>query len=60
MTSNHISTKPFKFGLGWQILVALILGVIVGAFLHESVEYKDWLIVNVLSPAGKIFIQLIK
>lgn len=29
-------------------------------FLHESVEYKDWLIVNVLSPAGKIFIQLIK
>ncbi|MBG5918696.1 glutamate/aspartate:proton symporter GltP [Providencia stuartii] len=61
MTSNHISTKKtFKFGLGWQILIALILGVIVGAFLHESVEYKDWLIVNVLSPAGKIFIQLIK
>ncbi|WP_272667291.1 MULTISPECIES: glutamate/aspartate:proton symporter GltP [unclassified Providencia] len=61
MTSNHISTKKtFKFGLGWQILIALILGVIVGAYLHESVEYKDWLIVNVLSPAGKIFIQLIK
>lgn len=61
MTSNHISTKKlFKFGLGWQILVALILGVIVGALLHESVEYKDWLISNILSPAGKIFIQLIK
>lgn len=61
MTSNHISTKkPFKFGLGWQILIALFLGVILGAFLHESVEYKDWLITNVLSPAGKIFIQLIK
>ncbi|EKT63908.1 glutamate/aspartate:proton symporter GltP [Providencia burhodogranariea] len=61
MTSNNISTKKtFKFGLGWQILVALILGVIVGALLHESVEYKDWLISNILSPAGKIFIQLIK
>lgn len=61
MTLNNIvQKKPFKFGLGWQILVALILGVILGTLLHESVEYKDWLILNVLSPAGKIFIQLIK
>ncbi|MEX6124413.1 glutamate/aspartate:proton symporter GltP [Providencia hangzhouensis] len=50
----------FKFGLGWQILVALILGVIAGALLHDNTEYKDWLILNILSPAGKIFIQLIK
>ncbi|WP_265498992.1 glutamate/aspartate:proton symporter GltP [Providencia rustigianii] len=55
-----VPKKTFKFGLGWQILIALILGVIVGALLHESAEYKDWLILNILSPAGKIFIQLIK
>ncbi|WP_265685253.1 glutamate/aspartate:proton symporter GltP [Providencia rustigianii] len=61
MTLNNIvPKKTFQFGLGWQILIALILGVIVGALLHESAEYKDWLILNILSPAGKIFIQLIK
>ncbi|MGJ5719913.1 glutamate/aspartate:proton symporter GltP [Morganella sp. B601] len=51
--------KKFKFGLGWQILIALILGVIIGAILHDN-DNKDWLIVNFLAPAGKIFIQLIK
>lgn len=53
------STHKFKFGLGWKILIALVLGIIVGAILHDS-ESKDWLIENFLSPAGKIFIQLIK
>lgn len=57
MTANK--THKFKFGLGWQILTALILGIIVGAILHDN-ENKEWLIMNVLSPAGKIFIQLIK
>ncbi|KGP42361.1 glutamate/aspartate:proton symporter GltP [Morganella morganii] len=51
--------KKFKFGLGWQILIALILGIIIGAILHDN-DNKDWLIVNFLAPAGKIFIQLIK
>ncbi|HHZ8506135.1 TPA: glutamate/aspartate:proton symporter GltP [Morganella morganii] len=51
--------KKFKFGLGWQILIALILGVVIGAILHDN-DNKDWLIVNFLAPAGKIFIQLIK
>ncbi|CAM3855474.1 glutamate/aspartate:proton symporter GltP [Xenorhabdus thuongxuanensis] len=57
--TETVNKKKFKFGLGWQILAALILGIIVGAVLHDN-EYKQWLIVNVLSPAGKIFIQLIK
>ncbi len=52
--------KKTKFSLGWQILLALFLGILLGAFLHEYTEYKDWLILNILSPAGKIFIQLIK
>ncbi|UDG81154.1 Proton/glutamate-aspartate symporter [Candidatus Hartigia pinicola] len=61
MTANYTSTKKlFKFGLGWQILLALILGVIVGGCLNENAEYKNWLILNFLSPAGQIFIQLIK
>jgi hypothetical protein len=43
MTLNQVTKKkPFKFGLGWQILVALILGVIAGALLHDNTEYKDW------------------
>ncbi|BET95719.1 glutamate/aspartate:proton symporter GltP [Xenorhabdus taiwanensis] len=57
--TNTVNKKKFKFGLGWQILAALILGIIAGAVLHDN-EYKQWLVVNVLSPAGKIFIQLIK
>ncbi|MBD1226937.1 cation:dicarboxylate symporter family transporter, partial [Xenorhabdus griffiniae] len=57
--TETVNKKKFKFGLGWQILAALILGIIAGAILHDN-EHKQWLIVNVLSPAGKIFIQLIK
>ncbi|MCU6213311.1 glutamate/aspartate:proton symporter GltP [Morganella morganii] len=41
------------------MLIALILGVVIGAILHDN-DNKDWLIVNFLAPAGKIFIQLIK
>ncbi|MFI7882540.1 hypothetical protein ACFMJL_13485, partial [Acinetobacter baumannii] len=26
--------KNFKFSLAWQILIALILGIVVGAVLH--------------------------
>ncbi|MBE8596268.1 glutamate/aspartate:proton symporter GltP [Xenorhabdus sp. BG5] len=57
--TETVNKKKFKFGLGWQILAALILGIIAGAVLHDN-EHKQWIIVNVLSPAGKIFIQLIK
>ncbi len=49
-----------KISLAWQILIALILGVIVGSFLHSSPEYRDMLTKNFLEPLGKIFINLIK
>ncbi|MGH8446892.1 MAG: glutamate/aspartate:proton symporter GltP [Solimonas sp.] len=49
-----------RLNLAWQILVALMLGVIAGAALHEAGETRDWLIVNILNPAGQIFIRLIK
>ncbi|MCF4548446.1 glutamate/aspartate:proton symporter GltP [Acinetobacter baumannii] len=52
--------KNFKFSLAWQILIALILGIVVGAVLHNLPEIKDSIVNNVLTPLGKIFISLIK
>ncbi len=52
--------KKIKISLAWQILIALILGIAVGAFLHNYTEYRDLLINNLFSPLGKIFINLIK
>lgn len=52
--------KKLKFSLAWQIMLALILGIGAGALLHDKPEIRDELIVNCLSPAGEIFIRLIK
>lgn len=52
--------KNFKFTLAWQILIALILGIILGSILHNQGESREWLVSNILSPAGDIFIRLIK
>lgn len=52
--------KKIKISLAWQIVIALICGVLVGSFLHNAPEYRDLLINNVLAPLGKIFINLIK
>jgi proton glutamate symport protein len=53
-----------RLSLAWQILIALVLGVIAGAVLHgmgaESAGTREGLITNVLTPAGQIFIRLIK
>lgn len=52
--------KSVKLALAWQILIALVLGIIVGAVLHNQTESREWLVSNILSPAGDIFIRLIK
>lgn len=52
--------KAAKFSLAWQILTALVLGIVVGAILHNQPSDREWLIANILSPAGDIFIHLIK
>lgn len=52
--------KTQKISLAWQILIALILGIALGAVLHNQPESRQWLISNILSPAGDIFIRLIK
>ncbi|MDM1757458.1 MULTISPECIES: glutamate/aspartate:proton symporter GltP [Acinetobacter] len=52
--------KKMKISLAWQIVIALFLGVIVGAFLHNSPEIRDDIVANFLQPLGKIFINLIK
>jgi proton glutamate symport protein len=44
-----------KFGLAWQILVGLILGIAVGAVFYGNPEVQTY-----LQPIGTIFIRLIK
>lgn len=51
--------KGFKISLALQIVIALILGVIVGSVMHGA-ESVDWLVINFFKPAGDIFIRLIK
>ncbi|PIJ50374.1 glutamate/aspartate:proton symporter GltP [Erwinia sp. OLTSP20] len=52
--------KAIKVSLAWQILIALVLGIVTGAILHNHPENRDWLVINILKPAGDIFIHLIK
>ncbi|NEG80186.1 glutamate/aspartate:proton symporter GltP [Pantoea agglomerans] len=52
--------KGFKISLAWQILTALVLGIVVGAVLHNQPDNREWLVTNILSPSGDIFIHLIK
>ncbi len=57
---STIVMKKLKVTLAWQILVALVLGILLGAVLHNQGELRDWMIANILSPAGDIFIRMIK
>jgi len=41
-----------KFPLHWQILVALILGILFGAFLSDYTNYVDWM--------GDLFLRALK
>jgi proton glutamate symport protein len=59
--------RKYCRNLAWQILFALILGIIFGAYLHRIsmpghsyYEYYDFIIINIIQPAGNIFIRLIK
>ncbi|CAJ0993429.1 glutamate/aspartate:proton symporter GltP [Pantoea sp. Nvir] len=55
-----IFKKGFQISLAWQIVIALMLGIVFGSLLHNRPEDREWLINNLLSPAGDIFIHLIK
>ncbi len=58
--------RSLRISLAWQVLIALFLGVGLGAYLHWDASVhpdsaaSDWMITNVLNPAGQIFIRLIK
>ncbi|RZG44593.1 MULTISPECIES: glutamate/aspartate:proton symporter GltP [Acinetobacter] len=52
--------KKMKISLAWQIVIALFLGILVGAFLHNTPELRSDIVANFLQPLGKIFINLIK
>ncbi|MCO8171290.1 cation:dicarboxylase symporter family transporter [Pseudomonas sp. 21LCFQ02] len=49
-----------RIPLVWQILIGLVAGIALGALLHEFPDSKQWLVANVLQPAGDIFIKLMK
>lgn len=49
-----------KVSPAWQILIAMVLGILLGSYLHYHSDSREWLVVNLLSPAGDIFIHLIK
>ncbi|WP_025733990.1 glutamate/aspartate:proton symporter GltP [Carnimonas nigrificans] len=56
-----MATKRIKApGLAWQILIGLILGIVLGALLHNHPGTRDWAVGSILQPAGDIFISLIK
>jgi len=57
---NKVVMKKLIFSQAWQILLALVLGIGAGAILHNQGESRDWLVGNILTPAGDIFIHLIK
>ena len=55
------SIKKIVTNLAWQILIALILGIVAGAFLYELADpnhalhsYYQFSIVNIFQPAGDI------
>ncbi|EPE4585560.1 glutamate/aspartate:proton symporter GltP [Salmonella enterica] len=52
--------KNLKVSLAWQILLAMVVGILLGSYLHYHSDSREWLIANLLSPAGDIFIHLIK
>ena len=52
--------KDKKFGMAYKILIALVLGIIIGTLIHNNDYYKELLLGSFLQPAGKIFILLIK
>lgn len=52
--------ENLKVSLAWQILLAMVLGILLGSYLHYHSDSREWLIANLLSPAGDIFIHLIK
>jgi proton glutamate symport protein len=52
--------KKLKFSLAWQIMLAVILGIGAGAVLHNQPHIRAEVITHFLSPAGELFIRLIK
>ena len=57
---EEVSSEENKKSVWRQILLAPVLGILLGSYLHYHAESRDWLISNLLTPAGDIFIHLIK
>lgn len=44
--------KNIKFSLAWQILFAMVLGILLGSYLHYHSDSRDWLVVNFALSGG--------
>ena len=61
MTQNHISKKSLVANLTFQILVAMILGAVLGVFIHsnyDSVFAKEFS--NTIKILATVFIRLVQ
>lgn len=46
--------------LAWQILIGLLVGIALGAIIHNQPEWREPILTYILEPAGTLFIRLIK
>lgn len=60
LEATEVKARRFRMpNLGIQILIALLLGIIAGAILHDHVA-KLWFISNLFQPLGQVLILMIK
>ena len=52
--------KTPRIPLVWQIVIGLVAGIVIGYLLNIYPAHSEWLVAQVLKPAGDIFIKLMK
>ena len=51
--------KHFKISLPWQILIAIVFGVLFGLFLYDYIDYVSWIGTMFLRALKMIIIPLV-
>ena len=44
--------KSIKFSLAWQILFAMVLGILLGSYLHYHSDSRDWRVLVMPNSSG--------
>lgn len=60
LSVKELVMRISRIPLVWQILAGFILGIVVGAILHQFPDSRDWINSALFQPAGDIFIKLMK